>query len=114
MPGAKLLPPTTTTTEKLEPRNIEGVIAEGTRQTTTFPVGWQGNDSPISMIYENWYSPGLKRDVLFTLKDTRTADLTHQLINVRRSEQDASLFQLPPDYTVMDEAGAFTIKWQSQ
>jgi hypothetical protein len=31
---------------------------------------------------------------------------------INRSEPDAALFQPPPDYTVVDEAGDFTIEWR--
>jgi hypothetical protein len=30
---------------------------------------------------------------------------------VNRSEPDPSLFQPPPDYTVIEETGDFTMKW---
>jgi hypothetical protein len=32
------------------------------------------------------------------------------LTNIR-NEPDAALFQVPPDYTVVDEAGGFTLNW---
>jgi hypothetical protein len=49
-----------TTTEKLPSQTIEGVLVEGTRHTTTWPVGAQGNDRPITNTNETWMSPELK------------------------------------------------------
>jgi hypothetical protein len=38
------------TAEKLASQTIEGVLVEGTRQTTTWPVGAQGNDRAITAL----------------------------------------------------------------
>jgi hypothetical protein len=103
-----------TTTEKLAIRTIEGVLVEGTRYTTTWPVGAQGNDRPITSRNEIWMSPELKVIVLSQRSDPRSGEQTQKLINISRSEPDPSLFQPPPDYTVVDEKADFTIKWGSQ
>jgi hypothetical protein len=60
-----------TVTEKLGLRNIEGVMAEGTRRTKTIPIGAIGNDRPLVSTSEEWYSPELKREVLYTFSDPR-------------------------------------------
>lgn len=102
-----------TTTEKLASQTIEGVLVEGTRHTTTWPVGAQGNDRPITSTNETWMSPELKVVILSKMSDPRTGEQTQRLINISRSEPDPSLFQPPPDYTVVDEKADFTIKWGS-
>ncbi|MGA2591781.1 MAG: hypothetical protein ABSH32_17860 [Bryobacteraceae bacterium] len=99
------------TTEKLEPQTIEGVQAEGTRHTTTWPVGAQGNDRPITMVTEDWWSPELRVSMLNKTNDPRSGEHTEKLINVSRAEPDPSLFQPPADYTIVDEKEDFTIKW---
>lgn len=99
------------THEKLENQIIEGVLAEGTRTTTTWPEGSLGNDRPIVTVHENWRAVELKVRVLNKSMDPRFGEDTEKLINISRSEPDQSLFQLPPDYTIVDEKGAFTIKW---
>ncbi len=38
--------------ESLGTQNIEGIIAEGTRMTTTYPEGFFGNDRPITVVSE--------------------------------------------------------------
>jgi hypothetical protein len=102
------------TNERLGTQTVEGVLAEGTRHTTTWPVGAQGNDRPISMVSENWFSPELKVMILSKTTDPRSGEHTQKLTNISRGEPSSSLFQPPPEYTLVDEAGEFTIKWGSQ
>jgi hypothetical protein len=102
------------TTEKLASQTIEGVLVEGTRQTTTYPVGAQGNDRAITTTRETWTSEELKVVILTHMNDPRSGEQTLKLININRSEPDPSLFQPPPDYTVVDEKADFAIKWGSQ
>ena len=47
--------------EDLGSKNIEGVDCTGTRQTITIPAGEMGNEKPIAIVTETWYSPGSKR-----------------------------------------------------
>jgi hypothetical protein len=100
-----------TVREKLENQIIEGLLAEGTRDTATFPVGSMGNDRPIVVVQEYWTSVELKVLVLNKHINPRSGDYTEKLINISRSEPDQSLFQPPPDYAIVDEKGSFTIKW---
>ena len=39
---------------------INGVSAQGTRFTRTIPAGQMGNDKPITIVKEEWYSPDLQ------------------------------------------------------
>ena len=100
--------------EKLGTQTIEGVLAEGTRHTTTWPVNSQGNDRPISAVSELWTSPELKVTILSKSNDPRSGESVQKLINISRAEPSASLFQPPPDYTVVDEEADFTIKWGTE
>ena len=102
------------TSEKLGTQTIEGVLAEGTRTTTTWAIGAQGNDRPITVVSEMWMSPVLKVMILNKSTDPRNGDHTQKLTNISQSEPPAYLFQPPPEYSVVDETGAFTIKWGSQ
>ena len=45
-------------TESLGRQTIEGVQAEGRRTTMTIPAGQAGNDLPIHIVVESWYSSG--------------------------------------------------------
>jgi len=102
------------TNEKLGIQTVEGVLAEGTRSTQIWPVDSQGNDRPISVVSETWMSVDLKVMVMSKTNDPRSGENTHKLTNISLGEPSASLFQAPPDYSVVDEAGEFTIKWGSQ
>ena len=81
-------------------QEIEGVQAQGTRTTETIPAGKIGNEKPIVITTERWYSPDLQVDVLVKESDPRMGEVVYQLTNISREEPDASLFQVPADYTV--------------
>ena len=100
--------------EKLGSKNIEGVIAEGTRFSNTIPIGAQGNDRPMTTTNESWFSQELKAMVLSVFSDPRNGETTTRLFNISRSEPDPSLFMPPADYTVVDEKDSFTITIKKQ
>jgi hypothetical protein len=86
--------------EHLGTQTIEGVSAEGTRTTVTIPVGQIGNEQPIIIVSERWYSPELQVTVMNKRTDPRTGTTTYKLTNVSRSEPSPALFQVPEGYTV--------------
>jgi hypothetical protein len=92
-------------TEALGTREIEGVTAEGTRMTATIPAGAIGNQAPIEIVSERWYSPELQTVVLSNRSDPRFGDTTYAVRNIVRMEPPAELFQVPPDYTVEQAKG---------
>jgi hypothetical protein len=89
---------------------IDGVMVEGTRTTTTYPVGAMGNDRPIVVTRESWHSPELRLEVLMKSSDPRSGESTMRFRIINRSEPDPALFQIPPGYQLVDETGSFTIK----
>jgi hypothetical protein len=88
------------TTESLGTQTINGVAATGTRTTRTIPVGAIGNDKPIQMVTEKWYSADLQADVMTKYTNPLMGTTTIQLTNISREEPAATLFQVPSDYTV--------------
>jgi hypothetical protein len=86
--------------ESLGTQTINGVSAEGTRITHTIAAGQIGNDKPILIVFERWYSPDLQVVVKSTRTDPRFGTTTYTLTNVQRSEPAATLFTVPSDYTV--------------
>jgi hypothetical protein len=100
--------------EKLPSQTIEGIFVEGTRTTTTLPAGTIGNEQPIVTVNERWYSPELKVLVLSTRSDPRTGTTTYKLTNINRSEPAATLFQVPPDYTVKSTSEHITIQGKQE
>lgn len=86
--------------ESLGKRMIEGVEAEGIRITHTIPAGERGNEKPIEIVHERWYSHELQMYVMTKWFDPRSGETTHRLTNLNRSEPAASLFRPPPNYTI--------------
>jgi len=92
---------------------INGVQAQGHRTIETIPTEAEGNDRPITIVSETWFSPELKLTVLSKRSDPRSGESTTQILNLSRTEPDPFLFTVPPDYSMVDEAGPFTIKFGS-
>ncbi len=88
--------------ESLGTQSINGVNAEGTRITRTIPAGQIGNDKPIQIVFERWYSPDLQMVVKSTRSDPRFGTTTYTLTNVQRAEPAAALFTVPADFTVKE------------
>jgi len=91
--------------EQLGTTQMEGVVAQGTRTTTTIPAGQIGNQRPINVVYERWYSPDLQMTVMTKLNDPRTGETVYKLTNIVRVEQPRSLFEVPSDYTMTGGGG---------
>lgn len=89
-------------TESLGKQTIEGVQAEGKRTTLTIPAGQMGNEQPITIVTETWYSADLKAMVLSKHSDPRNGDTVTRLMNVSRSEPSRMLFDAPADYKVTE------------
>lgn len=88
--------------ESLGTQNIEGVAAEGTRTTFTIPAGDIGNELPINIVTETWYSPELQVVVMRKHTDPQRGETTYRLTNINRSEPSRSLFEVPADYTLKE------------
>ena len=88
--------------EDLGKQTIEGVIADGTRTTSTIDVGAIGNDRPIQIVTERWYSAELQTVLMTKTTDPRTGESAFSLTNVHRGEPGAYLFQVPAGYTIAD------------
>jgi hypothetical protein len=88
-------------TESLGKQAIEGVPAEGTRTSSTIDAGAIGNDRPIQITSESWYSSELQTLVKSVHSDPRTGDEVFRLTNVSRAEPPSILFQVPPDYQIV-------------
>lgn len=86
--------------ESLGTQTIGGVNAEGTRYTRTIPAGQIGNDKPISIVSETWYSADLQMVVMSKRSDPRFGETTYTLTNIQRTEPPANVFMVPSDYTV--------------
>jgi len=100
--------------EDLGANVMEGVSVVGTRETSTIEAGAMGNDRPITITSERWFSPDLKMEVKSVRNDPRTGETTHTVSNISRTEPNASLFQVPADYKVEEgnKTGGQTFKYE--
>jgi hypothetical protein len=88
---------------QLGTQTVNGVQAEGVRVTRTIPAGAIGNDKPIEVVTERWYSPDLQIAVMTIHRDPMMGTVTAKMVSVVRGDPDPSLFQVPSDYKL--EAG---------
>lgn len=89
-------------TEDLGTKTMEGVEAKGTRTTVTIPAGEMGNEKPLVIVTERWFSPELNTVVMSRHSDPRMGETTFRLTQVSRGEPERSLFEVPADYTVKE------------
>lgn len=94
-------------TESLGTQLIEGVEAEGTRHKITIAAGEIGNERPIEIVSERWYSSELQAVVLSRRSDPRMGETSYRLTNISRAEPDRALFEVPADFTVSDSPKMF-------
>jgi hypothetical protein len=101
-------------TEDLGKQSLAGLLVKGTRTSTTIPLGEIGNDRPITITHEEWYSPDLKVVVRSEDSDPRSGTQTMELQGLTLGEADPALFRAPvgvtvremPDITKMLRSGA--------
>ena len=90
--------------EDLGEQVLEGLLVQGTRMTDTIPAGAMGNERPIEIVTERWYSKDIDAMVLQRFFDPRFGETIYRLVNVVRGEPSPDLFQVPQGYelTVAD------------
>ena len=88
--------------EQLGKQTIEGVEAEGQRATITIPAGEIGNEQPILIVSETWYSPELQVTVMSRHSDPRMGETVYRLTGINRAEPSHLLFEVPADYTIKE------------
>ena len=91
-------------TDMLGLQTIEGISADGRRTIETIPAGEVGNEQPIQIVSEFWYSPDLQVTLLSKHFDPRVGEIVFRLTNISRGAPAPSLFQPPADYQIT-EAG---------
>src|SRR3984893_7990373 len=88
--------------EKLGAQNMEGVSATGTRFTHTIPAGQLGNDQPLQLVTERWYSSEIHLTVFLKRSDPMTGTKTLKVTDIPREEPDPAMFNVPADYAVQE------------
>jgi hypothetical protein len=102
-PFTAALVPGDARTEQLGERDVEGVRAEGTRTTMTIPANAIGNQAPIAIVSERWYSPELQVVVMTRRSDPRFGETVYRLVNIVRAEPRPDLFEIPSEYQIQDQ-----------
>jgi hypothetical protein len=88
--------------ESLGAREIAGVRAEGTRTTYVIPAGKIGNERPLSVVSERWFSPELEVVLETREADPRMGETLFRTTSIVRGEPEAGLFRVPEGYVVDD------------
>jgi hypothetical protein len=87
-------------TEELPAQMLNGVYAHGSRIMTIIPAGAFGNDRPVKVVNERWYSDDLKVLLKSTNNDPRFGISTYELTNIVEGPPDPTLFQVPAYFTL--------------
>lgn len=98
-------------TQPLGTQVIEGLSVVGERTIRTIPIGAEGNDRPIRVVTDCWYSADLQQNVLTKTIDPRSGENTFRLIDISLSEPDPALFRPPGDFKVVDDTETVTIQY---
>ena len=84
--------------------NVDGVRCEHILETQTISAGNIGNERPIVITSETCASPDLHLLLMRKRSDPRYGNTAYRLTDLRRAEPDASLFQVPSGFKVLDES----------
>jgi hypothetical protein len=87
-------------TESLGTKTIDGVTVEGSRTTFEIPVGELGNEKPIQVVTETWFSPELQIVVMSRHVDPLAGEHVFRLENIKRAEPSRDMFTVPQGYRV--------------
>jgi hypothetical protein len=87
-------------TEPLGEREIAGLPVQGTRTSVVVPAGQIGNERPLEISSERWYSSELQVVVETRQQDPRLGEMRFRLTRVDRRQPERELFEVPAGYTV--------------
>ena len=73
-------------------------VLTGRRRRGPIPAGQIGNDKPIEIVSERWYSPDLMLVVCSRHADPRSGERIYRLEDIKRDEPPADVFKVPADY----------------
>jgi len=80
---------------------IAGVSAEGFRTITTIPADTMGNERPIEITRERWFSSELQIVLRSKQSDPRFGVTTYEVTKLDRANPSRSLFEIPRDYRIV-------------
>jgi hypothetical protein len=88
--------------ENLGKQSIGGLETEGTRETVVIETGAIGNNSPIQVTREFWYSPQLGVNLISKREDPRFGVQNFELSNIFLGDPDSKLFEPPAGVRIID------------
>jgi hypothetical protein len=88
--------------EDLGPQTISGLETEGTLEEQLIVPGVLGNDQPLKLTSEYWYSPQLGINLISKRQDPRFGTQSFVLSDIVVGEPDSNLFRLPSTTRVID------------
>jgi TonB family protein len=91
------------TREDIGTDTIEGLPVRGVRVRQIYPPGSLGNDRPLTVVTEYWYSEALRLNLLTKRSDPRYGEQTVRVTELVRQEPDAALFAIPDEYKLLKE-----------
>jgi len=80
---------------------IDGWPVHGYRQSSTIPAGATGNDKPITITDEYWYSDELHMNITLKHTDPQHGTQFVTLTQLSRNEPDAKMFEIPAEYKIL-------------
>lgn len=91
--------------ENLGTQFVGGLETTGTRETTVIEAGAIGNDTPLTIRREYWYSPQLALNLVSKLQDPRIGTQNFEVSDITLGEPDVKLFEVPANSRVIDLRG---------
>jgi len=91
--------------EDLGRQTVSGLEVTGTQETDVIPSGAIGNDNPLQVKREYWYSAQLGVNLISKREDPRFGTQDFEVSDIALGEPDAKLFDLPKGWRVIDMRG---------
>ena len=89
--------------ESLGTKTMEGLEVVGTRETRTISPGAFGNDRPVVVVKEIWYSPQLQFNLSVTRIDPRNGTQKLEVTDLKLGEPGPEWFAIPDGYRQVTE-----------
>lgn len=91
--------------EDLGTKTMDGLQVIGTRETRTFNPGAFGNDKPVVVTKELWYSPQLQFNLSVTRMDPRNGTQKLEVTDLKLGDPGQDWFVIPDGYRLVQGRG---------
>jgi uncharacterized protein YecT (DUF1311 family) len=96
------------TREDLGTKMMDGLRVTGTRETRTFNPGAFGNDKPVVVTKEIWYSPQLQFNLSVTRLDPRNGNQKLNVVDLKLGDPGQEWFAMADGYRMVQGRGIQT------